>query len=107
MGTISIGGIDLKDLKTDDLRGHIAVVPQNASLFSSTVYDNIAFGKPDASPAAVEQAAQEANAHSFITDLPQGYNTLIGEKGRAIIRWPAATTSHCQSIAERCADFIA
>lgn len=81
MGTISIGGIDLKDIKTDDLRGHIAVVPQNASLFSSTVYDNIAFGKPDASPAAVEQAAQEANAHSFITDLPQGYNTLIGEKG--------------------------
>jgi ABC-type multidrug transport system fused ATPase/permease subunit len=81
MGTISIGGIDLKDLTTDDLRGHIAVVPQNASLFSSTVYDNIAFGKPDASPAAVEQAAQEANAHSFITDLPQGYNTLIGEKG--------------------------
>ena len=81
MGTISIGGIDLKDIKTDDLRGHIAVVPQNASLFSSTVYDNIAFGKPDASPAAVEQAAQEANAHSFITDLPQGYNTFIGEKG--------------------------
>ncbi|MDC1115281.1 ABC transporter transmembrane domain-containing protein [Alphaproteobacteria bacterium] len=81
MGTISIGGIDLKDIKTDDLRGHIAVVPQNASLFSSTVYDNIAFGKPDASPAAVEQAAQEANAHRFITDLPQGYNTLIGEKG--------------------------
>lgn len=80
-GNISIGGVDLKDMTTDDVRGHMAVVPQNASLFSSSVYDNIAFGKPDASPADIEQAAEEAHADTFIADLPQGYNTLIGEKG--------------------------
>ncbi len=81
MGNISIGGVDLKDITTDDVRGHMAVVPQNASLFSSSVYDNIAFGKPDASPAEIKQAAQEAHADTFIADLPQGYDTLIGEKG--------------------------
>ncbi|MEC8728396.1 MAG: ABC transporter transmembrane domain-containing protein [Pseudomonadota bacterium] len=80
-GNISIGGVDLKDMTTDDVRGHMAVVPQNASLFSSSVYDNIAFGKPDASPADIEQAAREAHADTFIADLPRGYNTLIGEKG--------------------------
>lgn len=80
-GNISIGGVDLKDMTTDDVRGHMAVVPQNASLFSSSVYDNIAFGKPDASPADIEQAAEEAHADTFIADLPRGYNTLIGEKG--------------------------
>ncbi len=80
-GNISIGGVDLKDMTTDDVRGHMAVVPQNASLFSSSVYDNIAFGKPDASPADIEQAAEEAHADTFIADLPQGYDTLIGEKG--------------------------
>lgn len=80
-GKITIGGVALNDMTTDDLRGHMAVVSQNASLFSSSVYDNIAFGKPDASPAAIEHAAQEANAADFIADLPQGYHTLIGEKG--------------------------
>ena len=80
-GKITIGGVALNDMTTDDLRGHMAVVSQNASLFSSSVYDNIAFGKPDASPAAIEHAAQEANAAEFIADLPQGYHTLIGEKG--------------------------
>lgn len=81
LGKITIGGVELRQMISDDLRRHMAVVPQNASLFSSSVYDNIAFGSPDASQTAIEQAAQEANADDFIASLPQGYHTLIGEKG--------------------------
>jgi len=64
-----------------DLRRHIAVVPQMASLFSSSVYDNIIFGLPDAPREAVYRAASEAFAEDFISALPLGYDTMIGEKG--------------------------
>ncbi len=80
-GRITIGGVDLKDMEVADLRRHIAVVPQMASLFSSSVYDNISFGLPDAPREAVYQAASEAFADDFIRALPHGYETLIGEKG--------------------------
>lgn len=80
-GRITIGGVDLKDMAISDLRRHLAVVPQMASLFSSSVYDNISFGLPDAPRDAVYQAASEAFADDFIRALPLGYDTLIGEKG--------------------------
>jgi len=80
-GRITIGGVDLKEMGIADLRRHIAVVPQMASLFSSSVYDNISFGLPDAPREAVYKAASEAFADDFISALPLGYDTMIGEKG--------------------------
>lgn len=80
-GRITIGGVNLREMEMADLRRHIAVVPQMASLFSSSVYDNISFGLPDAPREAVYQAASEAFADDFIRALPHGYDTLIGEKG--------------------------
>ena len=65
----------------DYLRGHIASVPQDVFLFHGTVRDNILFGRPEASQADMEEAARAANAEEFIRDLPEGYNTLIGERG--------------------------
>ena len=80
-GRVSIGGVDVKAMALSDLRQHIAIVPQMASLFSASVYDNIRFGVPDASADAVKSAAREAHADAFIRALPEGYHTLIGTKG--------------------------
>ena len=80
-GRVSIGGVDVKAMALSDLRQNIAIVPQMASLFSASVYDNIRFGVPDASADAVKSAAREAHADAFIRALPEGYHTLIGTKG--------------------------
>ena len=80
-GTITLDGIDLRDLSLDGLRKLISVVDQNTFLFNDTVANNIAYGHTDSSPERIEAAAQAANAHDFIVQLPDGYNTLIGENG--------------------------
>jgi subfamily B ATP-binding cassette protein MsbA len=80
-GVIRIDGSDLRELALADLRAQISVVDQNTFLFNDTVASNIAYGHADASPEAIEAAARAANAHSFISELPQGYDTLIGENG--------------------------
>ncbi len=80
-GTVKIGGHDLKDLSFDDIRAQIAVVNQDTYLFHGTVADNLRVGKPDATPAELEEACQAANAHEFVALLPQGYDTVIGERG--------------------------
>ena len=80
-GRVSIGGVDVKAMALSDLRQNIAIVPQMASLFSASVYENIRFGVPDASADAVKAAAREAHADAFIRALPEGYHTLIGTKG--------------------------
>ena len=80
-GRVSIGGVDVKAMALSDLRQNIAIVPQMASLFSASVYENIRFGVPDASADAVKSAAREAHADAFIRALPEGYHTLIGTKG--------------------------
>ena len=80
-GRVSIGGVDVKAMALSDLRQNIAIVPQMASLFSASVYENIRFGAPDASADAVKSAAREAHADAFIRALPEGYHTLIGTKG--------------------------
>ena len=80
-GTVKIGGHDLKDLSFDDIRAQIAVVNQDTYLFHGTVADNLRVGKPDATPAELEKACQAANAHEFVALLPQGYDTVIGERG--------------------------
>ena len=80
-GAVLIGGCDLRDLPLSFLRQHIASVPQDVFLFHGTVRDNLLFGKPEASQDELLAAARAANAEEFIADLPQGYDTLVGERG--------------------------
>jgi ATP-binding cassette subfamily B multidrug efflux pump len=80
-GRVTIDGIDVRDVTLESLRAQIGIVLQDTTLFSGSVRDNIAYGRPDATDAEVEAAARAAQAHEFITALPNGYNTIIGERG--------------------------
>ncbi len=80
-GAVRIGGTDIREFATRDLRSQIAVVTQETVLFNDTVRRNIALGRPGASEAEIEAAARHASAHEFILQRPEGYNTLVGEKG--------------------------
>ena len=80
-GTLLLDGIDLRDIKLDDLRRQFAIVLQEPVLFSTSIGENIAYGRPDATPAQIEAAAQAADAHEFIAAMPQGYATPVGERG--------------------------
>jgi subfamily B ATP-binding cassette protein MsbA len=83
-GDIRIDGISIKDLKVKDLRGLIGLVTQESILFNDTVYNNIAFGRDDATYEQVEEAARVANAHEFIMELEEGYETNIGDQGNKL-----------------------
>ncbi len=80
-GRILLDGDDLARLKLSALRGAIAIVPQEALLFSGTIAENIRYGRLDATEAEIQAAAREANAEEFILDLPLGYRTPVGERG--------------------------
>jgi ABC-type transport system involved in Fe-S cluster assembly fused permease/ATPase subunit len=80
-GSVKIDGVDIRDLRQHDLRAAIGIVPQDTVLFNDTVFYNIAYGRPDASPTEVEEAAKLASIHDFISGLPDGYNTIVGERG--------------------------
>ncbi|MBP6737760.1 MAG: ABC transporter ATP-binding protein/permease [Rhodobacteraceae bacterium] len=80
-GAIRIDGQDLRDVTQTSLHGQIGVVPQDTVLFNDTVYYNIAYGRPEASREEVEAAARAAKIHDFITSLPDGYETTVGERG--------------------------
>jgi ABC-type multidrug transport system fused ATPase/permease subunit len=80
-GRILVDGHDLRDVTERSLRSQLGVVPQEGFLFSGTVRDNIAFGRPDATPDEIEQAAHAVGAHEFIATLPDGYDTEVGERG--------------------------
>ncbi|MBW4473821.1 MAG: ABC transporter ATP-binding protein/permease [Stenomitos rutilans HA7619-LM2] len=80
-GAVKIDGIDVRSVTQASLRRQIGIVLQDNILFSGTVAENIAFGKPHATQAEIENAAQLANVHEFITSLPQGYATQLGERG--------------------------
>lgn len=80
-GQIKIGGVDIRDMKTEDLMASMSFVFQDSFLFSDTLYNNIAIGKPGATKEEVYTAANAAQCHEFIEKLPQGYDTLIGEGG--------------------------
>lgn len=80
-GSIRIDGVDLKDLKQRSLRDKIGIVSQDALLFNDTVRNNIAYGRPEAPMKEIMEAAKAANAHAFVTALPDGYDTVIGERG--------------------------
>jgi ATP-binding cassette subfamily B protein len=80
-GRVTVDGVDVRDVRLDSLRATIGVIGQDPFLFSATVRENIAFGRPEASEAEVVAAARAAQAHEFIERLPQGYDTLVGERG--------------------------
>ncbi|MGB1581529.1 MAG: ABCB family ABC transporter ATP-binding protein/permease, partial [Nevskiales bacterium] len=80
-GRICINGQDIRDVSLASLRSHIGVVPQDTVLFNDTIYYNIAYGQPEASREAVETAARHAHLASFIERLPDGYDTVVGERG--------------------------
>jgi len=81
VGRITLGGTDIRQLDPKDLRQQMALVPQQPALFSSDVFHNIRYGKPDASDEEVISAAKKAHAHEFISQLPEGYNSFLGERG--------------------------
>lgn len=83
-GSVQIGGIDVRDYKLDSLMKHISMVFQNVYLFQDTIENNIKFGVPEASHEDVVKAAKAARCHEFITALPEGYDTVIGEGGASI-----------------------
>jgi ATP-binding cassette subfamily B protein len=80
-GRLRLDGIDLRDLRLEDLRRQFAIVLQDPTLFSTSVRENIAYGRPGASEAEIVAAARAANAHDFVTALPKGYDTVVGERG--------------------------
>ena len=83
-GSISVGGTDVRDIDPDALMSQIAFVFQDNFLFTGSIADNIRLGIPDAAQADIENAARAANAHDFITKLPQGYATPVGERGASL-----------------------
>lgn len=80
-GSIKIDGQDIREVRQHDLRTHITYVPQEPLLFHRSLTDNIAYAKPNANIKEIENAAKMAHAHEFIKDLPEGYDTLVGERG--------------------------
>jgi len=80
-GSIRLDGLDLRDVARADFRRALALVPQDPVIFAATARENIRFGQPDATDAQVEAAAKVAAAHDFLTALPQGYDTYVGERG--------------------------
>lgn len=80
-GLVLIDGIDIRKVKVDSLREQLGIVPQETILFGGSIRENIAYGKLEASNEEIIQAAKFANAHDFIMSLPEGYNTIVGERG--------------------------
>ena len=80
-GSVSIDGVDVRDVTLSSLRREIGVIAQDPFLFSATVRENIAFGRPEATDEEIERAARLAQAHDFVEALPEGYDTVIGERG--------------------------
>ncbi len=83
-GEVRIDGIDLRDMTVASLRGQTAVVLQESVLFATSIAENIAYGSPQASPARVREAATIAGAHDFVRLLPDGYDTVVGERGATL-----------------------
>ncbi|WP_420010739.1 ABC transporter transmembrane domain-containing protein [Tateyamaria sp.] len=80
-GRITLDGVDVAQMEREAFRRHIALVPQDPMIFAASAAENIGFGRPDATQAEIEEAARAAAAHEFIMDLPQGYDSPLGERG--------------------------
>lgn len=84
VGAVLIDGVDIREYRLSDLRDQFAIVLQESVLFSSTIAENIAYGRPKAAQQEIEEAAAAANVHGFIVGLPDGYDTLVGERGMTL-----------------------
>lgn len=102
-GVVRLDGIDTRELELESLRQQISIVLQDVFLFHGTVRENIQFGNPEATEAQIMHAAQVANAHQFICDLPNGYDTLIGERGVKLSGGQKQRLSIARAPAEGCA----
>src|SRR5205085_1600044 len=80
-GRVLIDGVDLREISVETRRHILAIVPQEPVLFNDTIAANVRFGKPDASAIEIEEACRLANIHDFIASLPEGYETVVGERG--------------------------
>lgn len=94
-GQILLDGVALTALSRDDFRRSMALVPQDPVIFAASARDNIRFGRPDASDTEVEAAAHAAAAHDFISALPQGYDSYVGERGAMLSGGPETAHCHC------------
>ena len=97
-GTVKIDGRDVRDLARKDLRAGIGIVLQEPFLFSGTVAENIGYGKDDPTPEEIENAARTVNAHGFITELPDGYDTVLGEGGGSLSQGQRQLLSFARAI---------
>jgi ATP-binding cassette subfamily B protein len=83
-GRIALDGVDVRNVPLAELRRAVGYVGQDVFLFQGTVRENLAYGRPDASDAELERAARLAEAHDFIAELPDGYDTIVGERGQKL-----------------------
>ena len=90
-GSITIDGQDIRKVTLDSLREQVGIVPQETVLFNGSVYDNILYGRLDATREEVEAAAKAANAHDFIMQLPNGYETMLGDRGMNTVSYTHLT----------------
>jgi ATP-binding cassette, subfamily B, bacterial len=105
-GSITLDGIDLRNLGTTDLRRNIVMVTQEAFLFSGSVADNIALGRPEASRAEIEEAAKAVGAHHFIMELPEGYDTDVNKRGGRVSSGQRQLISFARAVLARPAVLI-
>jgi ATP-binding cassette, subfamily B, bacterial len=83
-GSVLVDGTDVRDVTLESLRRAVGIVSEDTFLFSTTIAENIAYGMPEATPQEIVQAARQAQAHEFICDLPDGYETIVGERGLSL-----------------------
>ena len=83
-GSVLLDGMDVRDVTLESLRRAVGIVSEDTFLFSTTIAENIAYGVPEATPQEIVQAARQAQAHEFICDLPDGYDTIVGERGLSL-----------------------
>ena len=93
-GRVSVDGVPVNKASLTELRSRFAIVPQETALFADTVAANIAYGVGEASRSEIEKAARAAFAHDFIASLPQGYDTMLGERGVTLVGGPATAHRH-------------
>lgn len=105
-GRVLIDAIDVRRYQRASLRREIGVVPQEALLFGTTLRENIAYGKPDASDEEIERAARASHAHEFITALPEGYETVVGERGAGLSGGQRQRIALARALAKRPSLFI-
>ncbi len=103
-GAVRIDGHDVRDVTLRSLREQMAIVTQETILFNDTVRNNLCYGRPDMPDATIVAAAQAALAHDFITQMPQGYQTLIGDRGQRLSGGQRQRLAIARALAQRCAD---